>query len=33
MAGIGPAMIRLSVGLEAVVDLEADLRGALDMLL
>jgi len=29
-AGISPAMIRLSVGLEAITDLEADLVGALD---
>jgi methionine-gamma-lyase len=32
-AGIGPGMIRLSVGLENLRDLEEDLRGALDMLL
>lgn len=32
-AGISPAMIRLSVGLEAITDLESDLRGALDSLL
>jgi methionine-gamma-lyase len=31
-AGITPAMIRLSVGLESLEDLEADLRQALDVL-